>query len=334
MSEVRQGVSPGAPRFGGGGASVLRIGIARPLPWSGGVDPLLGKLEAAGMTGAPYPLTRTLPPADPGPLRRGARALLKGDVDILVLTSPRAVPPLRAALDWVRMVETGGSVALQSDGPRAQRDSQSGQGFERPRSLEIWVVGPETGRAAASIGLAPDRIPDAYSAEGLASVAGALQGKRVLFPRAAAGRDLLVEAMVERGAHVTLVEAYRSEPDPDAARALLAAVQEGALSAVVITASSQARALASALAGTAVAAGTGDGVPGWPAEVPLVAMGPPTASTARSHGLPVAAIAEPHSLDGLVTALRGALVGQPARAETEGPGAPVLPARSKKEPEP
>ncbi len=222
-----------------------------------------------------FPLTRIDPPADPRPLARGARGLLSGEYDVLLLTSARSLPPLVRALD-----ETG-----------------AGAGWTRPEGLRVWVVGTATGAAAVAAGLAPDRIPDRFVAEGLLEAApawGTLEGTRILFPRAAEGRDILPETLAGAGARVTLVEAYRAVEDPEAGDALVAAARKGQLDVVVLTAGSQARVL-----GTSLARSSTD----WPAGVKLVAIGPATQVAARSAGLPDPVVADPHTLAGVLEAV-------------------------------
>jgi uroporphyrinogen-III synthase len=245
-------------------------------------------LEAAGFAVHWYPLTEVGPPGDPRPLARGARTLLEGGTDLVVLTSARAVRALAGAL-----ADAGG------------------EGWRRPTGLRVWAVGTSTARACAAAGLAPDRIPSAFSAEGLTREMagwGPLEGQRVLFPRAAAGRDLVATALAEAGAVVTLVEAYRTEELPDEGARLLADARHGGLAAVALTAGSQARVLGRAAAGT------------WPNAVPIVVIGPSTEAAARAAGLPVAGGAEPHTFEGLVAALQGVRASASPSGADEGSG--------------
>jgi uroporphyrinogen III methyltransferase / synthase len=293
MRRSESGSPPNPPgAHGTGGVLRLRVGLGRPHgdplgeggegPSTGaaagtgpGEDRLGGLLRQGGHLPSAFPLTRIDPPADRRPLVRGARGLLDGEYQVLLLTSARAVPPLLEALD----------------------EASEGRGWVRPRSLRVWVVGVATGAAAAAAGLAPDRIPDRFVAEGLIEAAEAwetLKGTRVLFPRAAEGRELLPEALASSGAHVTLVEAYRAVEDPGAGDALLAAAGRGDLDVVVLTAGSQARVLAGALLRSARR---------WPSRVELVAIGPATRAAARAAGLPDPVVADPHTLDGVVAAV-------------------------------
>ncbi len=253
------------------------MGVTRPGSDDEGDDRLAARLEENGFHVDRYPLTRIEDPGDPRPLERAARALRRGSYDVLLLTSARAAAALSRALS-------------RSYG----EDGEATTGPLRPEGLEVWVVGEATGEAARRAGFPPDRMPGRFVAEGLLEAAeewGPMPGRRILFPRAAEGRDVLLQGLVRAGAKVTLVEAYRTVEQPDVASGLVGAARAGDLDAVVLTAGSQARVLGREAGG------------GWPAALPMVAIGPATATAARAAGLPDPVIADPHTFDGVVDAL-------------------------------
>jgi uroporphyrinogen III methyltransferase / synthase len=268
--------NPPGPRAAGGVPS-FRVAVTRPRDPGDRPDRLAALLAEAGFEAAPYPLIGIAGPRDPRALERAARDLLAGAYDVVLLTSARGAASLAAALDGAH---------------------GAGTARRRPAGLEVWVVGEATGRAASEAGLDPDRIPERYVAEGLLEAAdgwGPLENRRILFPRAAEGRDLLPERLVEGGARVTLVEAYRAIECPDEATRLVGDARGGRLDAVALTAGSQARVLGGGAAGS------------WPPSIPLVAIGPATAVAARAAGLPAPSVAEPHTFEGVVAALQGLL---------------------------
>jgi uroporphyrinogen III methyltransferase / synthase len=110
----------------------------------------------------------------------------------------------------------------------------------------------------------------------------------VLVARAAEARDLLPEALRERGGQVDVVALYETvaeEPDPDAVAAARGADY------VTFTSSSTVRNFVEAL---------GDSLP---RDARVVAIGPVTSEAAREAGLEVAVEAERHDIEGLVAAL-------------------------------
>jgi uroporphyrinogen-III synthase len=102
----------------------------------------------------------------------------------------------------------------------------------------VACIGEATARAARAAGLRVDVVPGGESsperlAESLAA-RGALEGRRVLFPRSARAREDLVRALESRGAVVDAVEAYRTLVPEGAGQALRGELERG-LDAVALT---------------------------------------------------------------------------------------------------
>ncbi len=115
-----------------------------------------------------------------------------------------------------------------------------------------------------------------------------VEGRRVLVARAAEARDVLPDALRERGAEVDVIALYetvREDPDPEAVEAAQAADY------VTFTSSSTVRNLLDAL---------GDR---FPAAARIVSIGPITSEAARAAGLEVQVEAYRHDVEGLVEAL-------------------------------
>jgi uroporphyrinogen-III synthase len=127
----------------------------------------------------------------------------------------------------------------------------------------------------------------------------------VLFPRAAEGREVLVDGLAGRGWQVDVVEAYRTVWAP-ADESLRASI--GAADAVCFSASST-------VTGFLGAYGPGAVPPA------VVCIGPVTADTARRSGLAVTAVASEASVAGLVDAVVAVLGrGQPEHRVAPGDG--------------
>lgn len=82
----------------------------------------------------------------------------------------------------------------------------------RLKTLSICTVGPKTGEAAQKAGLKIDLVPENYQAEGVLESFQRLgvKGKKILFPRAEEGRELLPQGLKNLGAQVTLLPVYRT----------------------------------------------------------------------------------------------------------------------------
>src|SRR4051812_24807428 len=149
----------------------------------------------------------------------------------------------------------------------------------------IAVIGPGTARALRAHGIEPDIVPDRAVAEGLVEALDGVPFKRALIARAADGRDLLVDALRERG-EVDVVALYETVPEPldDATREAASAADY-----VLFTSGSSVRFFAAA---------------GGALEGPkLVSIGPATSAVLREHGAEPDLEADPHTPDGLIDAL-------------------------------
>lgn len=154
----------------------------------------------------------------------------------------------------------------------------------------VAAIGPGTARALAKRGIVADVVPERFVAEALVeALAGfEVEGRPVLVARAAEARDVLPDALRERGAEVDVVALYetvREQPDPEQVEAAQSADY------VTFTSSSTVTNLTEAL---------GDR---FPTAARVVSIGPVTSKAARAAGLRVDAEAERHDIDGLIAAL-------------------------------
>jgi uroporphyrinogen III methyltransferase/synthase len=152
--------------------------------------------------------------------------------------------------------------------------------------ITVAVIGPGTARALRARGVEPDVVPDRAVAEGLVEALRGLPVRRALIARAAEGRDVLPDALRERGADVDLLALYETvaEPLDDAARAAAAEADD-----LLFTSASSVRFYVEA---------------GGSLEGPrLASIGPATSAALREHGAEPDLEADPHTPDGLVDAL-------------------------------
>ena len=238
---------------------------------------LATRLQELGARVVEMPTIRIAEPADGGAgLDRAAAGLAGGEYGWLVVTSANAVDALLGRLPDTR----------------------------RLAGVSVAAVGPATAEALARYRVVADLVPERQQAAGLLDVfpappasapgpgaSGGGAARRVLFPRAAEGRDVLVDGLRAAGWEVDLVEAYRTERvAPDEATA------------------------AEAAGADAICFSSGSTVTGYleacgAATVPpvVVCIGPVTAAAAQAAGLAVTAQAEEASVEGLVAAVVGAL---------------------------
>jgi len=171
-------------------------------------------------------------------------------------------------------------------------DAMRGAGLDA-RALAgatVAAIGPGTARALAKRGIAADVVPEQFVAEALVAALEDVEvsGKRVLLARAAEARDVLPDALRERGAEVDVVALYetvREVPSPEAVEAAQGAGY------VTFTSSSTVRNLIESLGER------------FPADARVVSIGPVTTDAARDAGLAVHVEADRHDVEGLVAAL-------------------------------
>jgi len=166
------------------------------------------------------------------------------------------------------------------------------------KRLRLCAIGPETAKALQAHGLRVEVMPQEYRAEAVieAMAAFPLEGRRILLARAAVARDILPRALAAHGAHVDVVEAYRTvlptdAVDPEVQQRLA----RGDIAVITFTSSSTV---------TNFAALMGDiDLPQLLRHVVVACIGPVTAETAQAYGLMPAIVASDYTIPGLAEAI-------------------------------
>ena len=235
-----------------------------------------------------------------------ARALrLAGaHVDALALTVSTPLESARLDAARARLAE-GGYAWVVFSSWRAARAVVSCLSRAHSRGTRIAAVGEATARWVSDHAGASVDLTGAGSAAALLECfpAAASGARPVLIPRSALAPDTLPDGLRALGWSVEAVDAYTTTP-ADAADIpddIAGNFRAGHYDAAVLTASSQARALAPLL-----------GPP--PPSTRVVTIGAPTAATARGKGIAVAAQASSPTPDAIVRALIDAL-DRPTQAD-------------------
>jgi uroporphyrinogen III methyltransferase/synthase len=167
-------------------------------------------------------------------------------------------------------------------------------GFDSRRlaPVKIAAIGPATAAALARRSITPNLVPAEYTAEGVLAAfdrLGPVTGQRFLLARADIARKTLAQGLVERGAVVDEIPAYRTVPVAGGPRPPAADI-------VTFTSSSTVHGYVNCLGGQS------------PAEAlrhsRVVCIGPITAATARDLGVPVAAVAATYTMAGILETLQ------------------------------
>jgi uroporphyrinogen III methyltransferase / synthase len=158
---------------------------------------------------------------------------------------------------------------------------------------KLCAIGPATRDALEQFHLKVDIMAEQYLAEGLLQTLSdfELSGAKILIARAAVARDTLPDELRHRGATVDVVEAYRTSAPADLpARA--ADILATRTDWITFTSSSTATNLI-AVCGADVLS-----------NVRIASIGPVTSETLRQAGAEVTVEASPHTVPGLVEAIR------------------------------
>jgi uroporphyrinogen-III synthase len=250
---------------------------------------LVRRLSDLGASVVELPVIAIEGPADGGAaLAAAADRLVDGRYDWAVVTSANAV---------TRLMDAVGGRAV-------------------PAATRWGAVGTSTARSLVERGVRPDLVPGVAISDALVEAIptagrpgpdpGPIGGRgAVLYARAERARDVVGPGLAAKGWRVDEVVAYRTvagEVDPGAATAARTA------DAVAFTSSSTVERTLDLL-----------GPSGLPPVI--VSIGPVTSASLRAAGLAVSVEAVEHTLDGLVSAVAGALSGG-RRPTAPGPTAP------------
>jgi uroporphyrinogen-III synthase len=214
--------------------------------------------------------------------RRGATAILAPAIDIV----PARGAALGRALDELAQ---GAFAWLTITSPRTVDVLAE---HMRPRDVRarVAVVGEGTREAFRRWARRePDLVPRAFTTAALARAFPRGAG-RALCPRADVAPGGLEEAIAEKGWTPTRIDAYRTRTARSLPPGARSALRRGEVDAVTFTSASTVRGFVRLL-------GAVRGAPR------VVCIGPVTAREAREHGFVVHAVADPHTIEGLVAAV-------------------------------
>jgi uroporphyrinogen III methyltransferase/synthase len=231
----------------------IRIAVTRARAQA---SELAARLRALGATVLEAPAIRIVPLAGGAPGLDG--------YDLICLTSPNGVHAL-----FDRLKEAG----LDA---RAIAGSQ------------VAAIGPGTAGALERHGIAADIVPERFVAEGLIDALADVPLKRALVARAAGARDVLPDALRERGVEVDVLALYETVPEP-LSQTDLEEVQRADY--VTFTSSSTVRFFLSSAERR------------LSSRTRLISIGPVTSDALRERGLEPHVEASRHDIEGLVEAL-------------------------------
>jgi uroporphyrinogen III methyltransferase/synthase len=154
--------------------------------------------------------------------------------------------------------------------------------------VRVAAMGPGTARALKEHGIEADIVPKRSVAEGMVEALAEIDVRRVLIARGKEGRDVLPDALRERGAQVDVLALYETVAEPLEVGGI---AEISRADYVTFTSASTVRHLLEAAGANAL-----DGPR-------LASIGPATSAELRAHDLEPDIEADPHTPDGLVDAV-------------------------------
>jgi uroporphyrinogen III methyltransferase/synthase len=174
---------------------------------------------------------------------------------------------------------------------------QTGVPIDRLNRVTIFAIGPATSRELSRYGATAEPLPERYLAEGLLEIVTSkdIQGKKILFPRAKAARELLTEQLREHGATVDMVAVYRTQKPAENQQRLIELLEARAVDLVTFTSSSTVRNFVE-MVGRARIHSLLSGIS-------VACIGEITAKDARDLGLDIDIVPDEHTVSDLVLAI-------------------------------
>ncbi len=246
----------------------------------------MAALRGLGAEPISFPTIEILPAEDPGPLDEAIRQIGRGEWG----GKSQTINP--KPYDWLVLTSANGVSAFW------ERLAQAGFDSRCLAGLKIAAIGPATAQALWRRSITPNLVPEVYTAEGVLAAfdrLGPVAGQRFLLARSDLARPTLAQGLAGRGAQVDEIPSYRTVPVHHGPPPPFAEI-------VTFTSSSTVQGYVNCLNGRPPAEALKDS---W-----VVCIGPVTAGTAEALKVPVAAVAQEYTIEGLLEALKSLKVNQ------------------------
>jgi uroporphyrinogen III methyltransferase/synthase len=223
----------------------------------------------------------------------GARVVQAPVIRVRMLPGPA---PEVSSYDLLCLTSANAVEALFERLADQHRDARSLAG------VTVAAIGPGTARALGERGIVADIVAEQSVAESLVASLAEVPVRRALLARAARGREVLPDALRERGIEVDVLALYETLAEPLAADTLKAALEADY---ITFTSSSTVENFLTAAAATGAGAGSMLGA------TRIVSIGPVTSASLRERGLEPHVEAERHDVDGVIASLLADVAASP-----------------------
>ncbi|HOW68400.1 MAG TPA: uroporphyrinogen-III C-methyltransferase [Candidatus Paceibacterota bacterium] len=241
--------------------------------------------------------SRDQAPALSKPLREMGADVL--EIPVIRTRPPRSLTPLREALaglgayDWLVFTSVNGVTRFFEEFFKKYRDLRD------LGALQIAAVGPGTAARIRDYRLEVDVVPEEHTGIKIVEALEkfeSLENLRFLLARAEKANPELARLLEEKGGIVDDIACYRTEPEPDCASADVRRFRQEGADWILFTSGSTVEQFHARF-----------DLPGLMRQFPglkLATIGPETTRLLNAVGLTPALEADPHTVDGLLAALR------------------------------
>ncbi len=176
-----------------------------------------------------------------------------------------------------------------------KRLEEHGRDARSLKDLKVGVIGPKTAEAVCAKGIRPDLVPNEYRAEAFVDAFQKEDMKHVtiLLPRATEAREVLPEELKRMGAHVDVVEAYRTVMPTAGTDKVKTMLKKGEIHMITFTSSSTVENF------TKMFGKDWDSVRQYMGKAVVACIGPITARTAEGYGLDVGIMPHEYTIEAL-----------------------------------
>ena len=224
--------------------------------------------------------------------RQGARIIYFPTIQIVPTAAGRELDQAIGAIElyqWLIFTSANGAKLF------FERFRALGRDIRDLKGVRICTIGPVTASVVEERGIKVDLVPDSFVAEGVVKAFLNLQmsGQRVLLPRAEVARDVIPEGLTQLGAHVEIVDVYRTIPSELEGGGLKALISQGEVDVLTFTSPSIFRNFMKIMGADFH----------LPARIRIVCIGPVTAATVRRAGLNVDIMPDTYTIPDMAEAM-------------------------------
>jgi len=219
---------------------------------------------------------------------------LGAEVVVAPVISTRTLPGPAPELDSYDLICLTSPSGVEALFERLEAEGLDARAFPPRTRARVAAIGPATARALRQHGIVTDVMPEQAVGEALAAALGSVPVTRALVARAREARDVVPDALRERGAEVDVVPVYETVVE-ELTQAQTAAVAAADL--ITFTSASTVRNFLASVGGADAWIARGQSRPR------TVSIGPVTSEELRAHGLEPDIEAAQHDIDGLIAAI-------------------------------